>query len=246
MYATDPLTQAPVGTEKATWLTQSHAHMAPGEGWLSPNEVERCRAFRFSKRREDWKLGRWTAKLNVARRLGLTEDVSSLSAIDISNDEDGKPHVLVAGDPSACALSISHRAGRAMCTVVDSGVRNGCDLELCEPHGETFAADYFNAEELALAHARPGADRDAAIALLWAAKESAVKAVGTGFRIPTGSITALPEDITVRGDWRPLNVAVDYADLHEALHGWWRIDSAWVMTWVSDRRSAPPAAALAY
>ena len=51
------------------WLEQTEADVPPSNDWLGPAELDRCNAFRFAKRRNDWRLGRWTAKCALAAYL---------------------------------------------------------------------------------------------------------------------------------------------------------------------------------
>lgn len=46
------------------WLVQSACDLPalPAAAWLSPPERERLSSFKVAKRRDDWLLGRWTAK----------------------------------------------------------------------------------------------------------------------------------------------------------------------------------------
>ena len=53
------------------WLEQTEADVPAGEEWLSPSEALRSNAIPFAKRRNDWRLGRWTAKSAWAAYLKL-------------------------------------------------------------------------------------------------------------------------------------------------------------------------------
>ena len=61
----------------------------------------------------------------------------------------------------------------------------GCDLEVIEPRSEEFVADYFTTEEQKMVSQAPIADRSKLLALLWSAKESALKALREGLRFDT-------------------------------------------------------------
>ena len=52
------------------WLSQSEADLPATPVWLAPRERERASEMRFAKRRNDYLLGRWTAKHAIARVLG--------------------------------------------------------------------------------------------------------------------------------------------------------------------------------
>jgi 4'-phosphopantetheinyl transferase len=114
----------------------------------------------------------------------------------------------------------------------------GCDLETVEPRSETFVSDYFTAEEQEVVRQACPEDRFTLIALIWSAKESALKALRTGLRIDTRSVsvvlddpnTAVLKDVQSRAPdglaamphssplWQALRV--DYITQH-VFHGWW-------------------------
>ena len=69
------------------WLTSSAAEVPPGDAWLSPRERAVLAGLRLAKRRDDWRLGRWTAKAAVAVRLDVgPQRVEVLAAADGAPD----------------------------------------------------------------------------------------------------------------------------------------------------------------
>ena len=68
----------------------------------------------------------------------------------------------------------------------------GCDLEMIEPRSDAFVADYFTVEEQALVARASAADRSRLLALLWSAKESALKALRAGLRLDTRCVIVIP------------------------------------------------------
>jgi 4'-phosphopantetheinyl transferase len=199
---------------------RSHGDLPAGDGWLHPNEAARLAGMRFPKRRADFRLGRWTAKKAVAEYLKLAEP---LEAIEIPAAPDGAPEVSIRGRPAEVAISISHRGGRALCAVAPAGTAIGCDLELIDPHGDAFLADYFTPEEQGMV--RRAADRPALETLLWSAKESALKALRQGLRADTRSVAVhltAPPELTVECEDGRL------------LKGYWQIEDRWVRTVVAD------------
>jgi 4'-phosphopantetheinyl transferase len=137
-------------------------------------------------------------------------------------------------------VSLSHRAGRALAVVGEGGAL-GADLELVEPRSALLVADFFTASEAAEVAACPPAGRDRAIALIWSAKESALKARRTGLRedprhvrVEADGIAAAPD---ADGAWRALRIAVDGAP---ALAGWWRDDAGHVLTIAGDAHAPGP------
>jgi phosphopantetheinyl transferase len=94
--------------------------------------------------------------------------------VGVESDSQGKPHVH-GPFPNDIRVSITHRAGIA-CAIAAEGKDPGIDIEAIEPRGDGFATIAFAAEELRLLPA----DDDEWRTRLWAAKEAAGKANGTG------------------------------------------------------------------
>ena len=170
------------------WLERSAADLPAQNDWLSASDRTRLDGMRFAKRREDWRLGRWTAKLAVAAYLNLPTAHQALAKIEVLPAPSGAPEVFLANQPAGITISLSHRDGTAICAVADSGVALGCDLEIVEPRSDAFVSDYFTPEEQALVAKAHPADRFLLLALLWSTKESALKALRTGLRLDTRSV----------------------------------------------------------
>jgi len=124
------------------WLEQTEADLPAHDDWLSSDEAVLLSRMRFAKRRADWRLGRWTAKRAVAACLNLP-DPHALREIEVRPAPSGAPQVFVRNRFAAVTISISHRAGVAVCAIVMGGAQLGCDLELIEPRDGSFVADYF-------------------------------------------------------------------------------------------------------
>jgi 4'-phosphopantetheinyl transferase len=223
------------------WLEQTEADVpvrrpeSGCENWLSPGESIHLGRLRFPKRHADWRLGRWTAKRAVAQYLRMPKHDEALANLEIRAAPDGAPEVFQAGQPAPVVISLSHRAGLAACTVASAGTRLGCDLELVEPRSDAFAADYFTYDEQALLAQAPSADRSRLLALLWSAKESALKALRTGLRMDTRCLAVTLGD--ANGVWRPLQVR---AESGRAFHGWWQTTGSVVRTLIVDPPGLPP------
>ncbi len=170
------------------WLEQSEADVPAADDWLSEREVVQLGSFRFAKRRADWRLGRWTAKLAVAASLKLADSHRSLTKIEINAAAAGQPEVTLAGRTDQVTISISHRNGVAICAVATGNVQLGCDLEAIESRDDNFVSDYFTPEEQELIAQMDGEKRASLITLLWSAKESALKALHLGLRVDTRSV----------------------------------------------------------
>ena len=211
------------------WFEQIDAAVPPGDGWLAASEKLRLSALVIPKRRSDWRLGRWTAKQAV--REFVTDRPPA--EIEIRAGSTGAPQVWIAGHRQCLTISLSHCRGRACCSVVELPAAMGCDLEWNEPHSSAFIADYFTpAEQDRIAHAAE-AGNDALPALLWSAKESALKALGVGLREDTRSVAVQEDSFSsepCRGDWRRLHVCHEGDDLH----GWSRADGQFVRTLIAD------------
>jgi 4'-phosphopantetheinyl transferase len=205
------------------WLEQTAAEVPQADWWLSRAEQEHLGGLRFDKRRTDWRLGRWTAKLAVSRTLG----VPNLDAIEIRPAPTGAPKIFVRGDAAPISISISHSDGSAMCAISAPGTWLGCDVEKIEPRSDAFAAHYFTENE------RSATDSWTIMALRWSAKESALKALGIGLGV---DMRRLSVQVSAGHGWTPLTVR--YAHLR-TLHGWWSQSGGFVRTVAAV--PAPPA-----
>jgi len=202
------------------WLEQTEADVPAENDWLSENEAACLSGLRFAKRRTDWRLGRWTAKRALSVCLDLPAHPQVFKKIDIRPAPSGAPEAFFANQPAAATISLSHRDGIAACAVAMSGVEIGCDLEMVEPRSDAFVADYFTIEEQTLIARASAADRPRLLALLWSAKESALKALREGLRLDTRSVIVSPfaASFDLNG-WSPLEVR--YTD-GQVFHGWWQ------------------------
>jgi len=222
-------------TAMVYWLEQAACDVPPGDEWLSATEAAALGAMRFTRRRADWRLGRWTAKRAVAAWLQL----DTLAGIRIRAAPSGVPEVLVAETPAPVKISLSHRGGRAACAIARPEVELGCDLELIEDRSAAFAADYFTArEQILIAQAEP-ADRLLLLALLWSAKESVLKALGEGLRLDTRSVAIAPGNAWAQPcvEWRPIEARCDTGRL---FHGWWQQSGRWLRTVMADPACEEP------
>jgi len=201
------------------WLEQTEADVPAENAWLSAGEIARLNGMRFAKRRNDWRLGRWTAKRALASYLNLPARPGVLNRIEIRPASSGAPEGFLADKPAALTVSLSHGAGRAFCAVAPAGLELGCDLEVIEPRSEAFLSDYFTAEEQALVARAPATDRARLSTLLWSGKESALKALHTGLRLDTRNVIVSPDDASFANNgWSRLQVRYG----GRIFHGWWQ------------------------
>lgn len=242
------------------WLEQTQADVPRENDWLGASEVVRLTSMRFAKRRADWRLGRWTAKHAVAAYLDLPWHWQTLADIEVRPALSGAPDAFVSNQAAAVTISLSHRAGRALCAVAPFQVALGCDLEVVEPRADIFVADYFTSEEQAVVAQSPVTERPQRIALTWSAKESALKALRVGLRLDTRSVIVSLDEAIDSGDdrsalcnqdsasmvglplqskgWHPLHVR--YTD--QSFHGWWQQTGDLVRTLVGSPAPRPPIA----
>lgn len=215
------------GLAEVRWLEQTSADVPAGEDWLSDREVRVVAGLRVPKRRADWRLGRWTAKLAVAECCGVETDCVVLRQIEILAAPGGAPEAFIDDKRAALTVSLSHSRGRCVCAVAPAEVTLGCDIERIEARSEAFARDYLACGELqALARVHP-AERDVALTLFWSAKESALKALRTGLRLDTREVVVeIPLQMGSEGRWHPLRVS----HRGRSFDGWWRHARGFVTT----------------
>ena len=224
-----------------TWHSLGERDLPDTSDWLATGEVERMATMRFTKRRGEWLLARWTAKQTLAAALGLGSDAASLAAIEIrtiiGGEAQGAPEVFVDGVRCQIGISLTDRADWAVC-MVGAVDELGCDLELVEPRSAQFVRDFLTADEQAAVAAPPaGVSGDAIANLVWSAKESALKVLRTGLRRDTRSVeVSLPSDTAVDG-WLPLDVRTEEG---RDLPGWWRKYGEFVLTVVAGVAVPPP------
>ena len=102
-------------------------------------------------------------------------------------------------------------------------------------------ADYFTPDEQALVARTPAADQSRLLALLWSAKESALKALRCGLRLDTRrvivSLIDPLESASNQVSWRRLQVSFENVQFFQ---GWWRESDHLLRTLVADTSSEPP------
>jgi 4'-phosphopantetheinyl transferase len=199
-------------------------------GFLTEEELLRLAAFRFEKRRSEWLLGRWTAKQLLRR-----SQPAYAQGVGVRNEAGGKPYFV---DQNGAALpgclSISHRGGRAFCAWSGSAEAGlGADLEVCEPRDKIFVEDYLSPPEQTLALACEGQRRDLVVTLMWSAKEAVFKALGTGLRMDTRSVTVGGlEGLTLKDEipngWLPLTF--ESKVVLQPMRGFWRLEGNFLLT----------------
>jgi len=250
------------------WLTQSWRDLPQVElelvppAYLSVSEEARWQALRSEKRRRDWLLGRWTAKLLLQAAIQeQSGELPTLSDLAIASRPDGAPCLdwPTARNGSMVTLSLSHSGEYAACAAAFSpglggaGVNLGIDIEKVEPRSPRFAADYFTPAEAALVERTPGEGRDVLVTAIWSAKEAALKAKQLGLRVDTRSVACrieLPDKLPGRlpDHWLPFEVEWDAVRLRSSgfpftgilpTRGWCRFQAGYIITLVAQSPLVP-------
>ena len=223
------------------WLAHGEHEVPPSVGWLSPHEHEHLASIRFTKRRNEYLTRRWTAKQAIATVLELDRTPASLGRIEVRHRPSGAPYVQLDGRVAELDVSMSDRAGWAVCLVGPPGSAEsgtlGIDLEVVEPRSDEFVADFFTAAEHQYVQELADLDlQHEAANLIWSAKEAALKVQQVGLRVDTRTV-----EVQLRGErradgWTPMNVTAAVG----SMPGWWRRDGVFVLTIASNAHRDPP------
>jgi 4'-phosphopantetheinyl transferase len=221
------------------WLARGEDELPGAAGWLSAAERSRAGALRYTKRRTDFLLGRWTLKLAVAKALGWPDDPAMLARIEGRTAPTGAPLLYVDGQPAGRGVSLTDRAGCAVCLVAARDAAIGCDVEIIEPRSDAFARDYLTQAEQQLVGAA-GPARHMAANLVWSAKESALKVLRTGLRRDTRSVEVDVAELNPpERAWSALRVRTAEG---EVFPGWWRRSGPFLVTACWPGGGPPPGA----
>lgn len=206
-----------------------------GDDWLTPAERAYADRQRFTKRRSEFRIARYTAKSALAHVLALPCDPAAFGRIEIRHEPSGAPYVCVDGSRADCQLSLTDRADWAVCLIGGTAARIGCDLELVEPRSAAFVADFLTPHEQRYVAAADSPD--VAANLIWSAKESALKVLTTGLRRDTRSVEVVAQ--APGAGWRQLSIT---AAEGTAYSGWWRRYGSFVLTIAAAAPVEPPLA----
>ncbi len=226
------------------WLAVGEHTIPDGTDWLSPREAARTAGMRFTKRRTEYRLRRLAGKRAVAAALGRPTDAAGLASIQLLNRPGGAPYVVVDGAEVPMDVSLTDRAGWAVCLVGAHGEfvsgTLGVDLEIVEPRSPGFVSDYFTPPEQAYVAAEGGVthvDGQAAANLIWSAKEAALKVLRVGLRADTRVVEVTVGEQVRPDGWAPLLIDVVTG---ERFPGWWRRDGRYLLTLATRHTMAPP------
>jgi 4'-phosphopantetheinyl transferase len=218
------------------YLTQNLADVPDNEDWLSEKEQALVSGLRFPKRRNDWRLGRWTAKRACCMYQSIPE--RSMPEMDVMASEDGGPDIYIRGGCASVSISISHSHGRGFCVTAPGSFAVGCDLEWTEYESPDFFDDYFLQEETRFCREAPEAIKSVSGYLIWSAKESCLKVLREGLRRDTRSVRIDVGLENVKDSWNPwTGHCVETSIL---FHGWWSFKDGFVYTLASNRPNQAP------
>ncbi len=220
------------------WLMQGMRDVPGDDDWLSGEERARLEAISFPKRREEWRLGRWTAKRAARAYLAGGGEISSTSTLEIRAAADGAPEVYVDGKEGPVSISISHRSGFCLCALAAHHVAVGCDLETVEPRSQEFVADYFAAAELEMLSRVAPVDLPLFAAVIWSAKESALKVIRQGLRRDTRTMVIRLDPDSTESGWKP--VSIQCTESLSGYHGWWLVVGEFVLVISTDIATSKP------
>lgn len=221
---------------KVRYLLQNLTDLNPGLRWLGPLETEALAGLRFSKRRNDWLLSRWTAKAALLR----FSPASARAAADwqIIPEVSGAPTLLLKGRVSEIPISLSHSGDCGLCITAAGPARLGCDIETIEARSRTFEETFFTPEEVSRLENIPEHERNRLVTLFWSAKEAALKVLKIGLTADARRVRIVHFELHGVDEWLKLQLK-DSQD-GALFHGWWRDREGMVITVLSDRPIEPP------
>ena len=211
------------------WLSQTEAEIPSGMDWLTAREQSIFSGLRYPKRRQDWSLGRWTAKQCLARYLEIPLEALLLKKLEIIAAPDGAPEPFRDGERLPLSLSLSHSMGISLAVVDRQEAAVGCDVERISPNILEFIDDYITPSERALISGAPPDRRATTATLIWCAKESALKSLREGLRRDTRSIEVSLGPSGGASAWEEFTVVCFQSNT--VFHGWRRIEAgfAWAV-----------------
>ena len=209
------------------WLARGEPDLPGTDGWMSDAEAAVCARMRFTKRRREFQVSRWAAKQAMAALQGGAVEPAGL---EVRHHPSGAPEAWAGGRPLPVGISLSDRAGWAVCLLGLGPGDVGCDLELVEPRSAAFVRCFFTAAECRLV-----GDSDLLANLVWSAKESALKVLRTGLRRDTRTVEVWLGE--TGAGWSPLTIRADGV---RCLPGWWARFGDFVLTVATAVPSPPP------
>lgn len=224
------------------WVAHGEHEVPADTDWLSGREREYAAGIRFRKRHDEFLTRRYTAKRAVAALFDIAPTAGALATIEVRNHPSGAPYLVIDDEPAPADVSLSDRAGWAVCLVGPVGSMRsgtlGIDLEIVEARSERFIDDFLTPAEVERVRAhRVGEERDAAANLVWSAKEAALKVRQVGLRHDTRTVEVEWWTDTIVDGWCRLQVS---ASDGQRYRGWWRRDRQFVLTVAAVDDIEPP------
>ncbi|MEZ4516696.1 MAG: 4'-phosphopantetheinyl transferase superfamily protein [Chloroflexota bacterium] len=240
MLSSGPSTKTISGTTPSIhWLLQTAESVPTADDWLSQDETRFLQTLKIEKRRNDWLLGRWTAKSLIAHVLAAqVNNRLGFPSISIHKSPDGSPVVDLssAGEKLpllTLSISHSHQVGAAA-LVAAANWPLGIDLEYLEPRHPHFVADYFTMDEQQQLADLPEADQVTAVNAIWSGKEAALKAIRRGLVQDTRVVSCrLGFGAADPDSWSHFEINWDERHLTDrppTLQGWWQSINGFVLT----------------
>jgi 4'-phosphopantetheinyl transferase len=169
----------------------------PSEEFLSESEKKQLGNFQFSKKKQDFLLGRLAAK----RALGALLPEPDLRCIEIRAGDLGQPLVQHARAGSA-EVTVSHSHGLAVALAYSAAYPMGIDLETVSAVSATTIIGELGtsaSEQSWLAAA--GVDDAIACCVLWTAREALGKALKVGLNRPLNALALAEIRAVGEGKW---------------------------------------------
>ena len=218
------------------WYTTQDRQQLPADlDWLTAAERERLEGFRFDKRRRDWLLGRWAAKIALLEVIGLSR--RDIRRLEIDSAPSGAPIPRLDGRSYPIGLSLSHSHDCAFAAVSRGATSLGCDIELVEPRSEIFVETYFTESERAQVDSTSPSYRDTLVTKIWSAKESTLKALQTGLRVDTRRVEVVDDGTSAGEHWGVVRTVVEEAGEFSCL---WRSHGEFILTIATRERVEAP------
>ncbi len=184
------------------WLVGDQRELAQTGIGAMPDKILCAREFDVyqnlftEKRRQDWLIGRWTAKRVVARLKGnLAPAPEYLGRLEIERLATGEPAVRNRPGRSVPvnSLSISHAGEKALVAgTTMKNVRLGVDIEQVVDRHRGLARDFFTSRERTYVERLPASLRSHGVNIIWSVKEAVLKVLGVGLSVSSLTVECIP------------------------------------------------------
>jgi phosphopantetheinyl transferase len=157
-------------SQGAAQLTENEALLL---SWLSREEKEYCKKFRFPKRHHEWLSGRIAAKHCLLRHNQQVLLRHPPRDFSILPDSHGRPICFLPPGEKAANITISHSRGYAVAMTADQPC--GVDIQHIGAQILKVRDRIATTDEIALAKQHVPGNPEAALTLLWSTKEAVKK-----------------------------------------------------------------------